>query len=294
MHPVESFLLLSGAGVGGYAAWQLGLFGERSAETLVDRARQLLSPPPARPVAPTLATYTESLFRSLLNPQRRTFWGRCIDISGRQWVILAHPADVLRLTVELDVLVADLSEALSASAAARRLSVTLPLDIIQVLGRDEVMAGAPQLVTYASARVLDMGHPDVREDLPAEHRYLMEPSELASRLARAARLAPNREHGPVGHLRASEGEQDVLIPVMAGTTIGRDPRNGAGFVDVEEVSRLHAELVEDPEGVVVVDRGSLNGLWVNGHKASRHLLEDGDLVGLGSQITLRFDRTRSS
>ncbi|HET9730439.1 MAG TPA: BTAD domain-containing putative transcriptional regulator [Acidimicrobiia bacterium] len=61
------------------------------------------------------------------------------------------------------------------------------------------------------------------------------------------------------------------------TTIGR--RVGSDIVfDDPQVSRLHAEVHLEPDGFVVVDRGSTNGTYVNGSHVRQHRLAPGDEI----------------
>ncbi len=53
------------------------------------------------------------------------------------------------------------------------------------------------------------------------------------------------------------------------------------------VSRRHAEIIRVGDDFYVVDCGSLNGLFVNGRRVVRHLLQDGDLLKIGP-VVLRF------
>jgi diguanylate cyclase (GGDEF)-like protein len=55
------------------------------------------------------------------------------------------------------------------------------------------------------------------------------------------------------------------------------------------VSRQHCDVVFDPKGHwIVKDLNSSNGTWVNGQKVSRHALESGDKIQLGSSIIVKF------
>ncbi len=64
------------------------------------------------------------------------------------------------------------------------------------------------------------------------------------------------------------------------TTLGRDP-GSAVFLDDVTVSRKHA-VVERRDGEwFVVDRGSLNGTYVNGEQVDRTKLTTGDEVQIG-------------
>jgi hypothetical protein len=69
--------------------------------------------------------------------------------------------------------------------------------------------------------------------------------------------------------------------LLEGTlTVGRDPACEISHAD-PRLSRRHAEFVPTPEGVVVRDLASRNGLKVNGKTAHEMLLHAGDLVEVG-------------
>jgi two-component system cell cycle response regulator len=69
--------------------------------------------------------------------------------------------------------------------------------------------------------------------------------------------------------------------------IGRSPTNEI-LVDDEGVSRQHAFVERNALGLILVDNGSTNGVFVNGQRIQRHLLQDGDKVQLGSSAILKF------
>lgn len=63
-------------------------------------------------------------------------------------------------------------------------------------------------------------------------------------------------------------------------TIGRAPR--ADFiVDAQLVSRLHCRLTAGATELEMVDLESTNGTCVNGERAGRATLKDGDRLGVG-------------
>ena len=70
------------------------------------------------------------------------------------------------------------------------------------------------------------------------------------------------------------------------TTIGR-MEGDIHFPEDQFLSPLHAKISWEEEGLVVRDLGSRNGTWV--FLEAPHLLTDGDLILIGSQI-LRFRR----
>ena len=64
------------------------------------------------------------------------------------------------------------------------------------------------------------------------------------------------------------------------TTVCRDT-DSAVFLDDVTVSRKHAVVERHDDGWFVVDRGSLNGTYVNGEQVDRTKLTTGDEVQIG-------------
>jgi hypothetical protein len=62
--------------------------------------------------------------------------------------------------------------------------------------------------------------------------------------------------------------------------VGRDTSCDLVLED-HRCSRRHAELEAGPQGIVIRDTGSANGVFVNGRKVDRASLEEGDVVQLG-------------
>jgi hypothetical protein len=74
--------------------------------------------------------------------------------------------------------------------------------------------------------------------------------------------------------------------------IGRDVANDVVINDAE-VSRRHARLTVQSGSYMLEDLGSTNGTFVNGQRVTRpHLLRPGEMVLLGENVTLAFDRTQ--
>lgn len=74
-------------------------------------------------------------------------------------------------------------------------------------------------------------------------------------------------------------------------TMGRDVTNDVVLAD-PEVSRQHARINRTPGGYVLEDLGSTNGTFVNGERlVAPRVLNPGDLVGLGEDVTLTFEAT---
>jgi hypothetical protein len=84
----------------------------------------------------------------------------------------------------------------------------------------------------------------------------------------------------------AEGEQRINFALDKPThTIGRADDNdvviAAPILDIDTVSQHHARLRRDPDGYVVRDLGSKNGLTVNGRHTIENLLQDGDRLKFG-------------
>jgi len=54
------------------------------------------------------------------------------------------------------------------------------------------------------------------------------------------------------------------------------------FQGWDTVSRVHATIERDGARYVIVDQGSLNGVYVNGRRTGRNLLKDGWKVAVGA------------
>ena len=65
-----------------------------------------------------------------------------------------------------------------------------------------------------------------------------------------------------------------LFEVAGVTVLGRDPSVGIVLAD-DEVSRRHASVMAESEGLMIEDLGSRNGTYVNGERieGSRQLVE---------------------
>ena len=81
---------------------------------------------------------------------------------------------------------------------------------------------------------------------------------------------------------------EVRTVAMTGDSmrIGRSLSANLRFED-PTVSRRHAVLIAEPEGVRVLDDRSLNGVFVNGERVVSQLLADGDEIVIG-RYRLRF------
>ncbi len=89
---------------------------------------------------------------------------------------------------------------------------------------------------------------------------------------------------PPAYLELPEGQRVELGTRIA--TIGRLPESDVVLAD-PNASRHHAELHPDGDTYLLVDLGSTNGSKINGERANRRLLADGDELTFGI-LTLVF------
>jgi pSer/pThr/pTyr-binding forkhead associated (FHA) protein len=93
--------------------------------------------------------------------------------------------------------------------------------------------------------------------------------------ARAGLTAPGQ------YLVYEESSRHVVVPIAREwTRIGRSLAADLRFDDAT-VSRRHALIVSQPEGVRVLDDRSLNGIFVNGARVEWSPLADGDEITIG-------------
>ena len=103
-----------------------------------------------------------------------------------------------------------------------------------------------------------------------------------------------------GENQAPKREEPCFIVIAGGTVgmmykltkddiyIGR-ATDAEVRVDDEGVSRRHARVSITPgQQVILVDLGSTNGSFVNGHRVQEQVLRDGDKVQIGSTTVLKF------
>lgn len=97
-----------------------------------------------------------------------------------------------------------------------------------------------------------------------------------------------------GQYLAYQADEGVAIVALTRewTRIGRSLAAELRFDD-PTVSRRHALVVRQPDGVRVLDDRSLNGVFVNGRRVEWHTLKDGDEVLVGRH-SLRFIDTSAA
>lgn len=94
-------------------------------------------------------------------------------------------------------------------------------------------------------------------------------------------------------LRIVRGPQTgVDIALHEGAlSIGRDPRCDI-FLNDMTVSRNHAEIEVKPDGSILRDNNSFNGVWVNDRSVESCLLKSGDLIQIGAFCLMYRERAQ--
>lgn len=93
--------------------------------------------------------------------------------------------------------------------------------------------------------------------------------------------ASERLEQPGEYLLYEEDDEVVVVALTREwTRVGRSLAADVRFDD-PTVSRRHALLVRQPDGVRVLDDRSLNGVFVNGERVEWRVLEDGDEILVG-------------
>ena len=87
-------------------------------------------------------------------------------------------------------------------------------------------------------------------------------------------------------LLLNDGRAERELVLKGTILVGRDPSCHINDLD-PLLSRRHAEFVAGPDGVIVRDLGSRNGILVNGNKVPHQVLTPGDIVQLG-HLELRY------
>lgn len=107
----------------------------------------------------------------------------------------------------------------------------------------------------------------------------------------------------LGLLKFDEAKRSAYLITISGRNVGRMhklnvERTQLGrapdceiLIEDEGVSRRHAMIERGQEGYVLWDNNSTNGVFVNGQKVPRHILQDGDRVQIGSNTILKFSFT---
>jgi serine protease Do len=98
---------------------------------------------------------------------------------------------------------------------------------------------------------------------------------------------PSRE-GELGRLTILNGDRagEKLRLGGSGIRIGRESAICEIVLENPKISRLHAEVVSVDGRVLLIDRNSSNGTYVNDRKIDKRYLEDGDIIHFGGRSAI--------
>jgi hypothetical protein len=122
-----------------------------------------------------------------------------------------------------------------------------------------------------------------RASLFAGGRFQRKSADAPTAQEREALVARARERmeAPGQYLAWADGEQVRVVSLdREWTRVGRSLAADVRFDD-PTVSRRHALIVRQADGVRVLDDRSLNGVFVNGERVEWRVLRDGDEIVVG-------------
>ena len=120
-------------------------------------------------------------------------------------------------------------------------------------------------------------------------RKAAEPAPQPVRQPRLGEVAPEGETRvegrTLGTLTLSTGGQlGKSYPIgEKGLVIGREPGQCDIVISDANVSRVHTWVTVEKNEVVVIDRGSTNGTFVNNNKVEKAKLKSGDVIQMGQK-----------
>lgn len=166
----------------------------------------------------------------------------------------------------------------------------------KVLGDDlaewlEELALAHNLTTMGMMRVRFQTDDSIRQGRFDVRTSVQEADEMPVRyedpgLTEAFEIASRHESGANGFIEICSGPSiGAVFPIRKQlVTIGRDLSNDL-VIESAEVSRFHAELQSNAGAIIVADRNSMNGTFVNGvHVAGSQMVDSGDQIMFGTTI----------
>jgi pSer/pThr/pTyr-binding forkhead associated (FHA) protein len=114
------------------------------------------------------------------------------------------------------------------------------------------------------------------------------PKDVLTTTTVSAIVSPNGSDGAksmIGKFTILNGERagEKLGLGGSGIRIGRESAICEIVLENPKVSRLHAEVVSIDGRVMLIDRNSSNGTYVNDQKIDRRFLKDGDIIHFGGR-----------
>ncbi len=300
MTTIILLLLLLGAGWGVYQ-WALRAGSPTVFEPLLRQLAHLRPGGGSEELGPLIA----SLYRSLVDRSRRTWWTLRHHLDEQRWTIIASQQDAALLADSVGAIEADLNEALRANAKRHRIVISAPLEIVGVVVDDAVAPGRPRLASAALSRASSHQReprPPVKAHAaPSAADAAGKAKPLSSRTNFGSRWeAPTNTTKTIGETFVASDIKARLWPLgsdakaapigvpLDGVVLGRSSELGAGKVLGPTVSARHAELRRKDDDWVLRDLGSHNGTFLCDERITERPLQSGDVIGLGRRVRLRF------
>lgn len=177
------------------------------------------------------------------------------------------------------------NEGVSTTAAAQLPSLD---DLMAALGDIETPRGGPDGILHQRVQAEPEPEQQGRARDPDRSEEMISPALVFPEQYAATAEAAGAKGAPVSRvLVLLDAERPIKYPLYKEVmTIGRaeiaDIRINNGFL-----SRLHARVVSTPNGVIIEDFESKNGIRVNAKLTPRQALRHGDVVDLG-RLRFRF------
>ncbi len=176
-----------------------------------------------------------------------------------------------------EALIGELEEYLAEHARRERYAL-LDAPRVKVTTDDDLAVGEFGIATRLVAAEDDAAPPPPPElplEQPAQTMIYRAPAAPEPEAPEAPLPEPVRE---VITLTVAGRKHEITTPSVV---LGRSREADIRVADVN-VSRRHAELRQEGAGYWIVDLGSTNGLEINGKRADRARVRDGDRITIGS------------
>jgi len=203
-----------------------------------------------------------------------------------EYTVYLAPSDREQFEGYEDALIGELQDYMAQHARREEYellsspSVSMETDADLAIGE----FGIATRMVQREKRKPEPGEPKSQPQPGATMIYRPEPEPVAVAEAEPEPEAEAQPAAPPALLRAGASE----YPVDGRLVIGRSRDCDVRLAD-PNVSRQHAEVRREGSDFYVVDLDSTNGVEVNGRRAKRARLEDGDTILLGS-TELVFER----
>lgn len=160
-------------------------------------------------------------------------------------------------------------------ADAQRAIANLPLWRLHPVATSVVLALAVLTAMMASWYVLRSRRPQPAGDV---HKV----ATVETIVAPSGTLAPHAMLGRFTILNGARAGEKLGLG-GSGIRIGRESAICEIVLENPKVSRLHAEVVSIDGRVLLIDRNSSNGTYVNDQKIDKRFLQDGDIIYFGGR-----------